>query len=157
MTQTRRNRRVLALTLRVLVAAALATDAVVHLMLADNYQLAAPGGIGAGNLFRIEAAVAILAALYVLVWGSRLAYALAFLVALSVFAAVLVYRYVDVPAFGPIPAMYEPVWFFQKSLSAVAEAAGAILAGAGILTGRFARRRGTGWNRNPPRSGKTAR
>jgi hypothetical protein len=54
------------------------------------------------------------------------------LVALSAFIAVVLYRYVDVPALGPFPAMYEPVWFFEKSLSAAAEAVGAILAAVGI-------------------------
>lgn len=125
-----------AIVLRVLVAAALAVDAFVHLMLAPNYQLAAPGGIGAGNVFRIEAVVAILAALYVLVRGSRWAYAVAFLIAFSAFVAVVLYRYVDVPPIGPIPAMYEPVWFPQKTLSAVAEAIGAVLAGMGFATRR---------------------
>ena len=60
-----------ALALRVLVAAGLVTDAVVHLQLAPLYQLAQPTGIGEGNLFRIEAAVALLAAAYVLLRGSR--------------------------------------------------------------------------------------
>ena len=40
---------------------------------------------------------------------------------LVAFAAVMLYRYVDIPAIGPLPAMYEPVWFFEKTLSAVAE------------------------------------
>lgn len=124
------------IVLRVLVAVALSVDAVVHLMLAPNYQLAAPGGIGAGNIFRIEAVVAVLAALYVLVRGSRWAYTAAFVIALSAFIAVMLYRYVNLPAIGPIPAMYEPVWFFQKTLSAVAEAVGAVLAMVGIVTAR---------------------
>ena len=121
---------------RVLVVAALAVDAVVHLRLASMYQAAAPGGIGAGTLFRIEAAVAILAALYVAVRGSRAAYAVAFVVALGALGAVLLYRYVNVPAFGPIPSMYEPVWFFQKSLSAVAEGIGVVAAAAGLVHAR---------------------
>jgi hypothetical protein len=124
---------VAAIGLRVLVAAALAVDAVVHLRLASDYQLAAPGGIGQGNLFRIEAVVAIAVGLFVLVIGNRAAYAAAFLVAASALGAVLVYRYIDVPAIGPIPSMYEPLWFFQKSLSAVAEGAGAVLAAGGLL------------------------
>lgn len=122
--------------LRLLVAAALAIDAVVHLRLASYYQMAVPAGIGQGNLFRIEAAAAILAGLYVLVRGSRPAYAAAFIVAGGGVIAVVLYRYVNVPAFGPIPAMYEPVWYFQKSLSAVAEAAGAVLALVGLLRPR---------------------
>ncbi len=129
---------VAAIALRVLVAAALAVDAIVHLRLASDYQLAAPGGIGQGNLFRIQAAVAIAVALYVLVIGNRTAYAAALLVTASALAAVLVYRYVDIPAIGPIPSMYEPLWFFQKALSAVAEGAGALLAAGGVALTTFA-------------------
>ena len=124
------------LVLRLLVAAALVVDAVVHLRLASNYQLAFPDGIGGGTLFRVEAAVAILAAAYVLIRGSRASYALAFGVAASAFVAVVLSRYVELPAVGPIPSMYEPLWFFEKSLSAVAEGAGAVLAAIGI---RYAR------------------
>jgi hypothetical protein len=129
---------VLAIALRVLVSAALAVDAIVHLRLASDYQLAAPGGIGQGNLFRIEAAVAIAVGLYVLLTGSRTAYTAAFLVTASALTAVLVYRYIDVPSIGPIPSMYEPLWFFQKSLSAVAEGVGALLAASGVMLHTFA-------------------
>ena len=111
-------------------AAGLIADAVVHLQLAPDYQLAAPAGIGQGNLFRMEAVAAVLVALWVLVRPGRLSFAAAFLVAASALAAVLLYRYVDVPAFGPIPSMYEPVWFPEKTLSAVAEA---VAAGAALL------------------------
>ena len=52
--------------------------------------------------------------------------------------AVLLYRYVNVPMLGPFPAMYEPVWFPDKTLSAVAEAVAALVAGAAaLLSGRF--------------------
>jgi hypothetical protein len=115
-------------TLSVLVLVGLVVDAVVHLHLAPGYQLAAPGGIWQGNLFRVEAAVALLTAAYVLLTGSRLAFTVAAVVCLSALAAVVVYRYVDVPAIGPVPSMYEPVWFFQKTLSAVAEGAAALVA-----------------------------
>ncbi|WP_307857121.1 hypothetical protein [Pseudarthrobacter albicanus] len=118
--------------LRVFTAVALFIDAGVHVHLAPGYQAGNSAGIGQGNLFLLESAAAVLVALYVLVRGSRAAYAAAFIVAVSAFAAVVLYRYVNIPAFGPFPAMYDPVWFFEKSLSAVAEAAGAILAGIGF-------------------------
>ena len=118
----------LLIALRVVIAAALAIDAVIHLQLAPNFQLAAPDGIGGGNLFRLQAAAAILAALYVLIWGSRLSYAIAAVVALTALAAVVLYRYVEIPTIGPIPSMYEPVWYFEKTLTAVAEGVGGILA-----------------------------
>ncbi|GAC1373445.1 MAG: hypothetical protein NVSMB43_11070 [Pseudarthrobacter sp.] len=108
-------------------------DAVVHPRLAPGYQLAAPDGIGAGNLFLAEAAAAALAGLYVLIRGSRPAGLLALLTAGGGLAALLLYRYVNIPAFGPYPAMYEPVWYFEKTLTALAEAA-AVLAAAAELT-----------------------
>jgi hypothetical protein len=114
-------------------AAGLLVDAVVHLQLAANYQLAAPGGLGQGTLFRIEAALAILALLLVVCLGSRTTYAAAFLVAAGGLAALLAYRYFQLPAFGPVPAMYEPVWFFKKSLTAVAAAVAAAGAATGYL------------------------
>lgn len=120
------------LLLRVLTAVALLIDAGVHIHLAPGYQAGSPGGIGQGTLFLLESAAAILAALYVLLRGSRTAYAVAFVVAFSAFAAVVTYRYIDIPAFGPFPAMYDPTWFFEKALSAVAEAAGAVLAAIGF-------------------------
>jgi hypothetical protein len=119
-----------------MVAAGLAVDAVVHLRLAPDYQLAAPGGIGQGNLFRIAAVAAVLAALWVLVRPSRLSFAAAFLVAGGALAAVLLYRYVDVPALGPIPSMYEPLWFPEKTLSAVAEAVATVAALVGLARTR---------------------
>lgn len=54
----------------------------------------------------------------------------AFAVGLSALVAVVLSRYVSVPAWGPFPAMYEPVWFARKTLSAVAEA---VAAGAAAL------------------------
>jgi hypothetical protein len=119
-------------------AAGLVADAVVHLQLAPDYQLAAPAGIGQGNLFRVEAVVAVLVALWVLVRPSRLSFGVAFLVAASALAAVLLYRYVDVPAFGPIPSMYEPLWFPEKTLSAVAEAVATLVALTGLARVRTA-------------------
>lgn len=130
----------LLIALRVAIAIALTTDAVIHLQLAANFQLAAPAGIGGGNLFRLQAGAAILAALYVLIRGSRLSYTVAAVVALTAFAAVVLYRYFEIPAIGPIPSMYEPVWYFQKTLTAVAEGAGGTLAIIGFaLLGRGAK------------------
>ena len=130
------------MALRVLTALALFIDAGVHIYLAPGYQAASPGGIGQGNLFYLESAAAVLAALWVLFRGSRASFALALVVALSAFVAVVLYRYVDIPAFGPFPAMYEPVWFFEKSLSAVAEGAGALLAAVGVVRTTPKRRSG---------------
>ncbi|MCO4265224.1 hypothetical protein NG697_20320 [Pseudarthrobacter sp. MDT3-26] len=117
--------------LRVGVAAALVVSAVIHVQLAPGYQQAAPGGIGQGTLFLVQAGAAVLAAVFVLVTGSRAAFAAAAAVGLSSLAAVILYRYVQVPAIGPMPSMYEPVWYAAKVVSAVAEAVAGALAVAG--------------------------
>ncbi len=129
-------RRLALLVVRALVVAGLAVDAYVHLHLAGNYQLAAPDGIGGGNLFRIEAALAVVALLLVLLRPRPASYAVAALVLLGGVGAVVLYRYVDVGAVGPVPSMYEPIWFREKSLSAVAEAGAGLLALVGLLMSR---------------------
>lgn len=126
--------------MRILTAVALFIDAGVHLLLAPGHQDAPPGVISQGTLFLLEAAAALIVGVWVLVRGSRASYAAALVVAFTAFAAVMLYRYVDIPAFGPFPAMYDPVWFFSKSLSAVAEAAGSLLALAGLVRNSQSRR-----------------
>src|SRR5690349_23873783 len=83
------------LVLRAVIAVTLLVDAVVHLRLAPGYQQSAPSGIGAGNLFRLEAAAALLVALWVLARGSRAALVAALAVGFSACAAVVLYRYVE--------------------------------------------------------------
>jgi hypothetical protein len=111
-------------------------DAYVHADLADAYD---PVGanISQGTLFRVEAAVAALAALLVIVAWKRLSVRMfAFLVAASALGAVLLYRYVNVGALGPLPNMYEPAWFPEKAVSAVAEGVGTVAAAVGVLIAR---------------------
>jgi hypothetical protein len=65
----------------------------------------------------------------------------AFGVGASALGAVLVYRYVDVGALGPLPDMYENTWQVSgKLLSAYAEGAAVVLAGLGLLVHRGVRR-----------------
>lgn len=127
------DRRLLLLVLRVVIVVTLAVDAVVHLRLAPGYQQSAPTGVGAGSLFRVEAAAALLVGVWVLWRGSRASFFAAFAVGLSACAAVVLYRYVDLPALGLIPAMYEPIWFMEKSLSAASEGLAAAASAAGLV------------------------
>lgn len=118
--------------LRLATAAALAIDAYVHADLAGMYANNRGHGISQGQLFMVEAGVSALAALLVLS-GRRAAWAFAFLVSASALGAVLLYRYVDVGALGPLPNMYEPLWYSEKKLTAIAEAAGTGLAALGLV------------------------
>jgi hypothetical protein len=111
--------------LRLVTAAGLVIDAYVHAHLADRYDEVAKS-ISQGDLFRIEAGLASLAALLVLVWRRPTSTAFAFLVAAGGLFALVLYRYVDVGTLGPLPNMYEPVWTGDKVLVAVSQAVAAV-------------------------------
>jgi hypothetical protein len=112
----------------------LAVDAYVHLDLASAFEHVKTSTLSQADLFRVEAAAAIVAALGLLIRPRRYTAALAFLVAAAGTIAVVLYRYVDVGAFGPVPNMYDPYWQpTGKWLSAIAEAAAAIAAAALFL------------------------
>jgi hypothetical protein len=121
---------------RVLVVAGLAVDAYIHLKLASARPPASPGGISQGALFYAEGGVAILAALLVAFRATWATFGFAFLVAASALAVVLIYRYIDVGALGPIPDMYEPAWYTTKIITTIAEAVVLLAALAGILIAR---------------------
>ncbi|MFF4240481.1 hypothetical protein ACFYYL_31785 [Actinomadura geliboluensis] len=128
------------LLLRLIVAAGLAADAVVHWMFAPDMAYVEGGSLGGDDLFRIQAAVAAVAAVIVLTYASRWAYALAFLVAASAAGAVVLYYYVDLGSVGPLPDMHEPVWYLDKTISLVGEAGAALAALAGFFVAGGRRR-----------------
>jgi hypothetical protein len=114
--------------LRLVTVAGLAVDAYVHFDLASQFDLTS-SGITQGLLFRIEGAAAVLTALIVLMFGRRRWAAVpALLVAASALGAILLYRYVDVGQLGPLPDMYDPAWYPEKALAAVAEAVATVTA-----------------------------
>jgi hypothetical protein len=116
------------------VVVGLAVDAFVHLDLASVFDSIKTSTLSQGDLFRVEAAAAVIAAVALLVRPGRYTAAFAFLVAAGGVAAVVLYRYVDVGAFGPVPDMYDPFWGpAEKTLSAVAEAIAALAALALLL------------------------
>jgi hypothetical protein len=127
---------ILSWTLRVATAAALGIDAAVHARNASAYD-AVKATVTQGQLFRVEAGVAIAVGLLVLIRPRPASWVAALAVAASAFAAVLLYRYVDLGALGPLPDMYESTWQVPgKLLSAYAEGAAVVLAGLGLLTHR---------------------
>jgi hypothetical protein len=126
--------------LTVIVAAGLAIDAYVHLDLASTYDVVKTSTLSQGDLFRVEAALAIVAGVALLVRPRRYTAWFAFLVSAGGVAAVLVYRWVDVGKLGPLPNMYEPYWYGEKTLSLVAEAIAAAAA-AVLLVGMYMRER----------------
>jgi hypothetical protein len=143
------------LGLALVAAAGLAIDAFVHFDLASAYAGVRSATLDQGELFRGEGTAAAIAAAAVLLRPRRYTAAIAFLVAAAGTAAVLVYAYVDVGAFGPFPDMYDPLWYGEKTLSAWAEgiaalAALALFAVLHLEAGRTA-------TRSPARDGAVAR
>jgi hypothetical protein len=145
--------------LRIATAAALGIDAIVHWQNAPAYD-AVTGTVSQGQLFRVEAVLAVAVGLLVLVRPRPSSWLAALLVAASALGAVLLYRYVDVGALGPLPDMYENTWQVPgKLLSAYAEGAAVVLAGLGLMAAVLARRsapahRELGYGRRPGSTGR---
>ena len=131
--------------LRWVAAAALAVDAFVHADLAGRYALNQSGGLSQGQLFQIQAGVAAFAALLILLFANRVVWAFVFVVSVSALAAVMISTSYDIGAIGPIPDMYEPIWYGEKVLTAVAEAVAAGISAVGFVAAPWLRRR-------PPRT-----
>lgn len=111
------------------VAAGLGVESYVHWHLApgfDGVKGTASPHLSQGDLLRVESALALIAMLVVLLIRHRLAAMMAFLVAAGGLGAVLLYAYIDVGGFGPVPNMYDPLWYPEKTISAVAEAVAAV-------------------------------
>jgi hypothetical protein len=114
--------------LRLVTAIGLAVDGYVHFDLASQFDVNG-AGLTQGLLFRVEAIAAIVAAVIVLIFGRRRwAAAPAFVIAASALGAIVLYRYVDVGQLGPLPDMYDPAWYPEKVIAAVAEAIATITA-----------------------------
>ncbi len=128
------------MVLRLVVLAGLAVDVYVHLHLAAGYD-ANTATISEGALFRGEAGVAGLAAVLVLLTRTQIGVVVvvAFLVAAGGVGAVLLYQYVDVGAVGPLPNMYEPLSYPEKTDSLIAEAVAALAALALLALHRASR------------------
>jgi hypothetical protein len=135
-------------------AVLLGLDAWVHFTDAGDYAAVATAVLSEAALFRVEAAVAVLVAIALLVRPHPVVWAAAVLVAGGGAAAVLLYTSVDVGAIGPVPDMYEPTWALPgKPQSAVAEVAATVLALTGLVASLVLRRRAIDGERRSERSG----
>ena len=114
--------------------AGLVIDAYVHLKVAGSYD-AVKATVSQGELFRIEAGLAIVAAILLLVRPGRLTAALAAIVAGGGVLALLLYYFVNVGQIGPLPNMYEPVWFADKVVTLIAQTVATVTALALVFLG----------------------
>jgi hypothetical protein len=132
--------------LAVVAAAGLGIDAFTHLDLAHLYQANTTGTVNEGVLFQIEAALAIVAGIWILLRPGVLSAAFTLLVAGGGAFVLLLYRYVNVGKIGPIPNMWDPGWFPEKKWSLAGEliAVGAslVLLVLALVSHRTSRRTG---------------
>jgi hypothetical protein len=126
----------------------LGIDAYTHLDLAKLYSGNTTGTVNEGVLFQIEASLAIVAGLWLLVRPGILSVVFTLLITGGGAAALLVYRYVNVGKIGPIPNMWEPIWTTEKQWSLAGELI-AFAAALVLLASAVAKRR------TPDRFGST--
>ena len=119
-------------TLVVVAVAGLGVDAYTHFDLASLYDFNATSTVSQGTLFRVEGALAIAVAVLLVVRANLWTVLAVVLVAGGGLALLLIYRYVNVGKLGPLPNMYESIWYREKEVSAIGEGVAA-LAGAGVL------------------------
>jgi hypothetical protein len=131
--------------LAAVIAAGLAVDAYTHFDLAHEFSFNSTGTVNEGVLFQVEAVLAILSGLLILYRQNVWTALLVVLVAGGGAAALLLYRYVDVGKIGPLPSMYEPIWFREKVISLIGElvalGGALVLLAASLLMRRRAPRR----------------
>ncbi len=134
---------------RLLTAAGLAYSAYVHWHLHDQYAGNRTSTLSQGDVFVVQAVACLVVVVLVLAVPARAPFrlqlgvwALAFAVAAGSLAAVLVYRFVDLGRIGPLPDMYEPVWYGLKTRSAIAEAVATATSAAWFLRLLVGGRRG---------------
>ncbi|XVU28179.1 hypothetical protein ACQPZJ_14375 [Actinoplanes sp. CA-054009] len=128
--------------LSVLTAALLGVDAFVHLHDASRYDQFRTSVMSEGTLFEIQAIVAILVALALLVRPGVTTWIVSLVVAGSAAVAVTLYTYVNVGNLGPVPNLYENTWNEPGKVgSAVAETIAALLSIAGLVLAVRAHRR----------------
>jgi hypothetical protein len=104
----------------------LGIDAYTHFDLASLYRFNKTDFVSEASLFRIEAVLAILVGLALLIRPNLLTAGAVFLVAAGGLGLLLLYRYVDVGKIGPIPNMYEPIWSDEKLVCMWGEVAAAV-------------------------------
>lgn len=120
--------------LRVVGAIALGYSGYLHLRIAlERPPLLADGGVTLSGLFVAQAVAAALVVVWVLVRGDLLAWLAFGLVALGSLAALVLSTYVQIPAIGPFPTLYEPVWYLDKYLAAVSAAVAGVVAVVAVL------------------------
>ena len=119
------------LLLRLLAVGGLAVSSYQHVVLAEG-PLVSGGQVTMAALFLGQALAAGLVALWLLVRPARAAWLAALAVGAVSLLALVLSVYVRIPAIGPFPVLYEPLWYGEKVAAAAAVAVAAVAAAAGL-------------------------
>ena len=129
--------RALRIALLLVTATALVVNAVIHFRLAGPFDAITGTLVSQGTLFRLQAVVNIVVAAVLLIARTRWAAALAAVVAVGGLALVVITTLIplDLTTLG-LPFLFEPIWYADKVVSAVAQAvAFAAAAAIALVTG----------------------
>ena len=92
------------------------------------------------GIFIAQAVAAAVVVVWVLVRPGLVSWLAFWAVALGSLVALVLSVYVRIPAVGPFPELYEPVWYGDKYLAAAAAAVASLVALVAVLGRRPARR-----------------
>lgn len=133
--------KIFTIAARIWTALALLVNAYVHFQLAGSFDALVGTLVSQGTLFRIQGVVNILAAILILIvhrwWAGLVAAAIA--AGGLALLVVSVYVPLDLSALG-FPVIYEPVWYQDKVIAAVAQAVALV---GGLLVAALSRHRST--------------
>lgn len=129
----------LPLALRIGIAVCLLVNAIIHFVLAVPFIGNAGRLFSQGDLFRLQGGLNLAAAILVIAWRSRIAIALAAVIAAGgLFAVVASVLFpLDLSMLGG-PVIFEPSWYDLKIVSAVVQ--GLAVVGCGVLFARARKR-----------------
>ena len=132
---TTRHRARTGMLLRVLGALALGYSGWLHLRIAlERPPYFADGQVTLTGLFIAQAVAVAVVVVWVLVRGDRWAWLAFGAVALGSLVALVASVYVRIPSIGPFPVIYEPLWYLDKNLAAVAAAVASVVALIALLS-----------------------
>ncbi|MBU1251416.1 MULTISPECIES: hypothetical protein [Microcella] len=129
--------RVLRIALYALTGAGLIVNAVIHLQLAATFDAVAGPLLSQGDLFRIQAAAGILVTVALVIARRPWTAAIAVIIAVGGLGMLVLSTLVplDLTALG-LPVIFEPVWYSDKVIAALAQGLAALAAAALIVVER---------------------
>ncbi|MER3391249.1 MAG: hypothetical protein RIC81_01915 [Microcella pacifica] len=129
--------RVLRIALYALTGAGLIVNAVIHLQLAATFDAVTGSLLSQGDLFRIQAAAGILITVALVIARRAWVAVIAAVIALGGLGMLVLTTLVplDLTALG-LPAIFEPVWYSDKVIAALAQGLAALTAAALVLVER---------------------